>query len=105
MSRDIAPFGVRMPADLKNTLETKAKANGRSLNAEVVDRLEESISMDNWHNSDKGYSFTLIALEEAVKEADRSRDQLNREYGHEQFDAMKDEILEAVKQLKEHLQK
>lgn len=36
MSRDIAPFGLRMPAELKQQLQEQAKQNGRSLNAEIV---------------------------------------------------------------------
>lgn len=41
--RDIAPFGVRMPADLKGTLEREAKINNRSLNSEIVERLQRSL--------------------------------------------------------------
>ena len=41
--RDIAPFGVRMPSDLKETLEREAKINNRSLNSEVIDRLKKSL--------------------------------------------------------------
>lgn len=40
--REIAPFGVRMPAELKVRLETAAKSNGRSMNTEVVARLAAS---------------------------------------------------------------
>jgi len=43
MSRDIAPFGVRMPADLKLRLEHHSKENKRSLNAEIVSRLESTL--------------------------------------------------------------
>ena len=39
--RDIAPYGVRMPADLKDKLQDMAKRNGRSLNSEIVRILEE----------------------------------------------------------------
>ncbi len=39
MSRDIAPFGLRIPPELKSWLEQQAKNNGRSLNAEVIQRL------------------------------------------------------------------
>lgn len=42
MSRDIAPFGVRMPTELKVLVEEAAAASGRSMNAEVVTRLQES---------------------------------------------------------------
>ncbi|GAB6044385.1 Arc family DNA-binding protein [Endothiovibrio diazotrophicus] len=40
MSRDIAPFGLRMPPELKESLKEEADRNGRSLNAEIVYRLE-----------------------------------------------------------------
>lgn len=36
MSRDIAPFGLRMPTKIRQAVEKSAKANGRSLNAEIV---------------------------------------------------------------------
>ncbi|MCG6265359.1 Arc family DNA-binding protein [Vibrio vulnificus] len=42
MSRNINPFGLRMPPELKEKLEEEAKKNMRSLNAELVARLEES---------------------------------------------------------------
>ena len=45
MSRDIAPFGVRMPTELKALVEEAAAANGRSINAEVVTRLQESFAL------------------------------------------------------------
>lgn len=48
MSRNIAPFGLRMPEDMKKYLEDAAKANGRSLNAEVVFRLEKSIDQEEF---------------------------------------------------------
>lgn len=41
--RDINPFGVRMPADLKDRLDREAKISGRSLNTEIVMRLSESL--------------------------------------------------------------
>lgn len=43
--REIAPFGVRMSPELKARLEAAAKINGRSLNAEVVARLQESLEL------------------------------------------------------------
>lgn len=39
----IAPFGLRMQPALKAKLEEAAKANARSLNAEIVARLEDSL--------------------------------------------------------------
>lgn len=40
LTRDIAPFGVRMPANLKERIQTAAKSNNRSMNQEIVARLE-----------------------------------------------------------------
>lgn len=41
LTRNLAPFGVRMPPDLKERVERAAKANNRSMNAEIVATLEE----------------------------------------------------------------
>lgn len=42
-TREIAPLGVRIPAEIKDALAHAAHANGRSLNAEIVLRLRESL--------------------------------------------------------------
>ena len=36
----LAPYGLRIPPDLKARLETSAKANGRTLHAEIINALE-----------------------------------------------------------------
>lgn len=43
MSREYPMFGLRMPPELKDKINREAKINGRSLNAEIVDRLRKSI--------------------------------------------------------------
>lgn len=43
MSRDINPFGLRMPPDLREKLEDACRQSGRSMNAEIVKRLRESL--------------------------------------------------------------
>lgn len=40
--RDIAPFGLRIPADLKQKVEEAAKSNKRSINSEILSRINES---------------------------------------------------------------
>lgn len=42
MAREIAPFPVRLPAELREKLDSASKDAGRSLNSEIVDRLEKS---------------------------------------------------------------
>lgn len=46
MNRDIAPFGLRIPAELKTRIEEAAAKNIRSLNAEMVARLENSFDAE-----------------------------------------------------------
>lgn len=42
MTRNIKPLGVRMPEELKQWLKHQAEKNMRSLNSELVIRLQES---------------------------------------------------------------
>lgn len=42
MTRNIKPLGVRMPEELKQWLKDQAEKNMRSLNSELVMRLQES---------------------------------------------------------------
>lgn len=43
MSRDIPPYGLRMPQELRAKIEHEATITGRSLNAEIVARLWASL--------------------------------------------------------------
>jgi len=40
----IAPFGLRMQPELRSQVEAAARLSGRSLNAEICSRLQESLS-------------------------------------------------------------
>lgn len=44
MSRDITPFGLRMPTELKSLIDAAAAENKRSINAEVISRLQQSFA-------------------------------------------------------------
>lgn len=46
---NITPFGLRMQPELKGRVEESAKANNRSLNAEIVSRLEQSFVSEAEH--------------------------------------------------------
>lgn len=41
--RNIAPYGVRIPDELKDSLTVRAAQNGRSLNSEIVMILQAAI--------------------------------------------------------------
>lgn len=46
MVKDIAPTGIRFPEQLKELLKNVAKEEGRSLNNEVIKRIERSLKED-----------------------------------------------------------
>ncbi|MDE5410511.1 Arc family DNA-binding protein [Acinetobacter baumannii] len=46
MAKDYSQVNFRMPSKLKELLEKKAKDNERSLTAEIVARLEESLDIN-----------------------------------------------------------
>ncbi|EQA1694574.1 Arc family DNA-binding protein [Enterobacter cloacae] len=46
--RDIAPTGIRFPDHLKELLKVVAKGEGRSLNNEVIKRIERSLKEDGF---------------------------------------------------------
>ena len=58
----VAPFGLRMLPDLKQRVEEAAAANGRSMNAEIVARLEASFS--NLHVVDGKVTAVTIPKKE-----------------------------------------
>ncbi|HFH0415487.1 TPA: Arc family DNA-binding protein [Salmonella enterica subsp. diarizonae serovar 61:i:z] len=44
MARDDPQFKLRLPADLKAKLDQRAKMNGRSINAELVQIVQAAVS-------------------------------------------------------------
>ncbi|WP_363797822.1 Arc family DNA-binding protein [Lysobacter firmicutimachus] len=76
MSREINPFGLRMPPELRSELEEAALSNGRSLNAEIVYRLEESLNS-------KAVIADLTAIERRIaaleEQEERRRRLMDRE--------------------------
>ncbi len=52
VSGDVAPFGVRFPAEVKKRLQAEADRHGRSLNAEVIARLVRSLDLQDIAKTD-----------------------------------------------------
>lgn len=61
--KDYDKFVVRLPEGMREAIAERAKKNGRSMNAEIVQILEDSLQEDT-HNPD---GLTKIELEEVVK--------------------------------------
>ena len=47
----IAPFGLRMPEELKEKIAERAKNNGRSMNAEIVQILQDALEFEDVSDS------------------------------------------------------
>ncbi|MBA7914608.1 Arc family DNA-binding protein [Enterobacter roggenkampii] len=72
----IAPLGVRIPEDLKEKIQTQAKENGRSTNAEIVQILESSFSKldegeNNRSNETSGHYQYLLSMKDEIIEAQK----------------------------------
>lgn len=82
----IAPFGLRMPEDLKEKVAARAKANGRSMNAEIVQILQDVINIPSESDLDE----VLEHLKSTV-EIEPDRDRYLREL--EKIDPLKAKVL------------
>ncbi|EGR4068079.1 Arc family DNA-binding protein [Vibrio cholerae] len=78
MSRNINPFGLRMPAELKEKLEEEAKKNMRSLNAELVARLEESFGNNITNSSTNQEIAELTYQVKLLLQVIREKEQLGK---------------------------
>lgn len=73
----IAPFGLRMPEELKEKIAERAKVNGRSMNAEIVQTLEDSFKDKSLNNSIASLSMALDSfkkVEGAMAQALEAKD-------------------------------
>lgn len=94
-------YQLRLDEKLRDKIKASAKFHNRSMNADIVDRLQETFIQDNaCGGSPSGYNNLVLQYEEVLNELEELKQKYNREYGLEQFDAMKDEILNAIKSLK-----
>jgi len=66
----IPPFGLRMQTELKQQIEAQARASGRSLNAEIVWRLEQSFG------AGQDGSSWLKTVQKTTKKASETEDRI-----------------------------
>lgn len=86
---NIPPFGLRMQPDLKARVEEAARANNRSLNAEIVNRIEEYDELSKYNNK----------LDNAYRQKQHDHALLNARVNALQ--AERDAAVEEVKALRE----
>jgi predicted DNA-binding protein len=70
------PYSVRLPVELRETLKVKAKKNGRSMHAEILLRLENSLIetpkdqllAEHDFNSPENREYLKEIMREVIKE-------------------------------------
>ncbi|PHS03814.1 MAG: hypothetical protein COA78_17230 [Blastopirellula sp.] len=95
---DYTRYTIRVPSPLYQAL--KREAGHRSVNAEIIERLQETVRQDRLLPEGLGYGDMVGQYEEAVRECDKIKWHYSREFDSERLEAMKDEILEAIRDRK-----
>lgn len=70
MSREDPQLRIRLPVELKEKIEEVSKTNARSMNAEIVQRLEASFAEEIYENE-------VISAQEAIQIVSMARDKLS----------------------------
>ena len=68
LTRDFDKFMLRLPDGMRDVIKYAAEENGRSMNAEIVDRLDKSISAEN------EMAGLVTAFEQATMRARRAEE-------------------------------
>lgn len=66
MSREDPQLKIRLPLELKEKITESAAEYGRSINSEVVTRLEESFEKDDAAEFDKEFVLQVIKSQEST---------------------------------------
>jgi hypothetical protein len=74
-SKALVPLMTRIPEGLRVVLEKEAKRNGRSMNAEIIHRLSESLAAGTILDLYKGYA-EMAANAAAEKVSKRTADEV-----------------------------
>jgi len=73
---NIAPFGLRMQPEFKRKMEDAAKRSGRSLNSEIIARLERSLEDDSVTTGGISVADEIEALRAQIRHEADERTQL-----------------------------
>lgn len=71
MSREDPPLRIRLPEALKTKVQSRAAENSRSMNAEIVRRLEWSLKAEEGEAGTDARRFLQMGLPNEVTNADR----------------------------------
>lgn len=85
MSREDPQLRIRLPIELKEKIEVTAKENGRSMNAEIVQRLDSSF-LGEINDDD------LISAKDAIKIANNAKEEIKNIIFKRTFDEINKKI-------------
>lgn len=61
------PYPLRMPEDMRESLQESARQKGRSLNAEIIERLHRSLLVDSGGDVEDQAEAAILELDEALE--------------------------------------
>ncbi len=76
MARDDPQFNLRMTQELKDMIADRAKSNGRSMNAEIIQALVESFSTEIKEGADKESSRLVVMYRELKNKLPTNQEEL-----------------------------
>ncbi|MCX8958348.1 Arc family DNA-binding protein [Erwinia psidii] len=103
MSREDPQLRVRIPEELKDELENRAKANRRTLTAEIIQRLEHTLTQDAIYDRTNGFEFILEEIRMLTDINDKIKEKYKRYYQAEWLHKNQKELDEAIKTLQDLL--
>jgi len=79
----ISPYPIRMPQEMRDHLEESAKKGGRSLHAEIMQRLDSTIALDDFMAEHRAgtYAEALDMLQSVWADNDRLADNGEQTFG------------------------
>ncbi|QDI12565.1 Arc family DNA-binding protein [Serratia marcescens] len=72
--RNIAPFGLRMPDDLRQAVQEQAQANGRSMNSEIIEIISNSLFFSSINQDAVDYVLGTIKQDDFNNISDEERE-------------------------------
>ena len=73
MSREITPFALRMPPEQRRQIEAAARKSKRSINSEIIDRLQTTLDLDEFMAEIKAGTYAEVydMLQSVLADNDR----------------------------------
>lgn len=75
-SQEMDRFNVRLPNGMRDAIAERAKANGRSMNSEIIQILEDALDGNSSAETTEALLEAVIALGKLINVRDLTKDEL-----------------------------